>query len=94
MITFAHQTPAGVAQAAALMAGDVRRLASCHRFDPHGAHPTAGDDCAGVHLAQGHPAGHLYGCPAREGMCHCLVGYTECIFSGDHNGNADVAGQS
>jgi hypothetical protein len=94
MIDSLSTTPAEQERVAQLMESDARRLAGCNRADPHGAHETAGDQCSGVHVANGHPHGYLWGCVACEEMCHCQIGYDVCIFDGLHNGNADIAGQA
>ena len=43
------------------------------------------------HLANpGHPEGYLPDCPGCEAKCHCTQGHAECVFSGEHNGLAEV----
>jgi hypothetical protein len=42
------------------------------------------------HADYPHEPGHLYGCQACEGACHCGPGVqadteTECVFEGEHN---------
>jgi hypothetical protein len=41
------------------------------------------------HVDYPHEPGRLYDCPACEGSCHCVAGYTQCLYRGDHNGKAD-----
>jgi hypothetical protein len=41
------------------------------------------------HADYPHEPGRLYDCPACEASCHCTPGYTQCVYSGEHNGTAD-----
>jgi hypothetical protein len=41
------------------------------------------------HADYPHEPGRLYDCPACEASCHCTAGYTQCVYSGEHNGLAD-----
>jgi hypothetical protein len=41
------------------------------------------------HVDYPHEPGRLYDCPACESSCHCVPGYTQCVYSGKHNGSAD-----
>lgn len=41
------------------------------------------------HADYPHEPGRLYDCPACEAKCHCVEGYTQCIFTGEHSGEAD-----
>jgi hypothetical protein len=42
------------------------------------------------HADYPHEPGRLYDCPACEDHCHCIPGYAECIFEGEHNGLAEA----
>lgn len=42
-----------------------------------------------AHADYPHEPGRLYDCPACEAKCHCTPGYTQCVFTGEHNGTAD-----
>jgi hypothetical protein len=41
------------------------------------------------HADYPHEPGRLYDCPACEARCHCTPGYTQCVYTGEHNGTAD-----
>lgn len=42
-----------------------------------------------AHSDYPHEPGRLYDCPACEARCYCRPDFTECIYSGEHNGTAD-----
>jgi hypothetical protein len=41
------------------------------------------------HVNYPHEPGRLYDCPGCEYQCHCTEGLTQCVFTGEHNGQAD-----
>lgn len=41
------------------------------------------------HADYPHEPGRLYDCAACEASCHCVAGYTQCVYRGEHNGLAD-----
>lgn len=40
------------------------------------------------HVTYPHTPGYLFDCPACESRCHCEPGSAECVYEGQHNGNA------
>jgi hypothetical protein len=41
-----------------------------------------------AHADYPHEPGRLYDCAACESRCHCTAGYAECVYVGQHNGQA------
>lgn len=56
--------------------------------DEPGLYVTHGDAPAVAHNDYPHNPGSLYDCAACEAACHCLPDESECVFSGEHSGDA------
>jgi hypothetical protein len=55
----------------------------------HEVERMARDQVESQHADYPHEPGRLYDCWACEAICHCVPNATQCVYSGDHNGEAD-----